>query len=99
MEPAANGGPNTRSGVSFHHRKATFIALYTRPMPKPVKIVLALIAWPPSLAISAFALSDAASYDSRDAPAFSTSAHAVPSGYLSVPRSEEHTSELQSPYV
>src|SRR5438128_3176149 len=54
-------------------------------MPKPVKIVLALVACPPSLASSALALSDAASIDSCDAPALSTSAHAVPSGYFSNP--------------
>ena len=54
-------------------------------MPKPVKIVFALVAWPPSLAISALADADAAAIDSADAPAFSTSAQAVPSGYLSTP--------------
>ena len=54
-------------------------------MPKPVKIVFALVACPPSFAISALAVSDAAAIDSCDAPAFNTSAHAVPSGYLRSP--------------
>jgi hypothetical protein len=53
-------------------------------MPKPVKIVLALVAAPPSRSISRRALSEAAACDSSEAPALSTSAQAVPSGYFSV---------------
>ena len=54
-------------------------------MPKPVKIVAALVAAPPRAACSAFAAGDASALRFVDAPAFSTSAHAVPSGYFRMP--------------
>ena len=50
-------------------------------MPKPVKIVRALMLPP----VSVTAAGSAAARDSSDAPAFSTSAQAVPSGYLRMP--------------
>src|SRR5439155_1764805 len=71
--------------MSFQPLNATFSALYASPIPKPVKMVAALVAAPPSAACSRLAAGDAAARDSADAPAFSTSAHAVPSGYFKVP--------------
>ena len=54
-------------------------------MPKPVKMVRALMALLKPLASAARAAGEAAACDSSEAPALSTSAHAVPSGYLSLP--------------
>src|SRR5262245_54184238 len=48
-------------------------------------MVLALIPPPSPAAISRFAESDAAAFDSSEAPAFNTSAQAVPSGYFNSP--------------
>ena len=43
IEPAFSGAPKTFSGVSFHNLSADMRVLYTRPIPKPVKMALPLM--------------------------------------------------------
>src|SRR5688500_16606848 len=54
-------------------------------MPKPVKIVLAPEALSSASAVRVLYTGSAAARDSSEAPAFNTSAHAVPSGYFKSP--------------
>ena len=70
-------------GVPFQKLKTFISALNAKPMAKPIAMI-----FPPCNAASSliiFALSCDASRDSFDAPAFKTSAQAVPSGYFKNP--------------
>src|SRR5439155_3346377 len=88
-EPPLNGASKTFSGVSFQPRQTFISVLYNTPMPNPPKMSCAPRFRPRPAAsaalASAFADSDAAAFDSSDAPALSTSAQAVPSGYFNTP--------------